>query len=141
MAKRADQRRVRAAQTYTVPELANALGVSIGTVRAWLKRGLPAMTAQRPTLILGEAAKEFLADRTAKTRRPLAPDEFYCLSCKTPRKAFAGLVQLEELPGKTTRIIGFCETCETACSRVVGPAQIVRMYEIFDLDPNRGKAV
>jgi hypothetical protein len=139
MPKRIDQRRLRAAQTYTVPELASALGVSVGTIRAWLKRGLPAMTTQRPTLILGEAAKEFLAERKAKTKRHLAPNEFLCLSCQAPRKPFAGMVQLEEAPGKPTRITGFCETCETICSRVVGPAQIARLREIFDLDPNRGR--
>ena len=147
MAKRADPRRLRAAQTYTVPELARALSVSVGTVRSWLKQGLPAMTGQRPTLILGEAAKEFLAYRTAKTKRPLAPDELFCLSCKAPRKPYAGLVQLDHAPGKPTRITGFCEACETVCSRVIGAAQIPHWSEYFDSyadfiatanDPNLG---
>lgn len=137
MAKRADPRRLRAAQTYTVPELASALSVSVGTVRSWLKQGLPAMTGQRPTLILGEAAKEFLADRTAKTKRPLAPDELFCLSCKAPRKPYAGLVQLDRAPGKPARVTGFCEACETVCSRVIGAAQISHFSEYFDLETNR----
>lgn len=138
MAKRVDPRHLRSAQTYTVPELAQRLGCSIGTVRNWLKRGLPAMTTQRPTLILGGDAKEFLADRKAKAKRPLGPDELYCLSCKAPRKPFAGLVQLDQSPGTAARITGFCEVCETVCSRVVGSAQIRHLPELFDLQLNSG---
>lgn len=137
MAKRADPRRIRADLNYDVPELARTVGVSVGTVRNWLKHGLPAMTAQRPTLILGSDAKEFLADRKAKTKRPLAPDELFCLSCKAPRKPYAGLVQLDHAPGKPARITGFCEACETVCSRVVGARHIPHLPEYFDLEPNR----
>lgn len=136
MAKRADPRRIHADLSYTVPELARTVGVSVGTVRNWLKRGLPAMTAQRPTLVLGSAAKEFLANRKATAKRPLAPDELLCMSCKVPRKPFGGLVQLDHAPGKPTRITGFCEVCEKVCSRVVGVAQIPRLSEIFDIEPN-----
>jgi hypothetical protein len=137
MAKRADPRRIHADLSYTVPELARTLGVSVGTVRNWLKQGLRALTTQRPTLILGADAKEFLAVRKAQTKRPLAPDELFCLSCKAPRKPFAGLVQLDHAPGKPARITGFCEACETVCSRVVGAAHIPRLTAIFDLEPNR----
>jgi len=111
--------------------------VSVGTVRTWLKHRLPALTSQRPTLILGSDAKEFLADRKDQTKRPLALDELFCLSCKAPRKPFAGLVQLDHAPGKPVRITGFCEACETVCSCVIGAAQIHRLSAIFDLEPNR----
>lgn len=97
------------------------------------------MTSQRPTLILGSDAKEFLADSKAKTIRPLAPDELYCLSCKAPRKPFARLVQLDHALGKPARITGFCEACETVCSRVVGTAQIPLLSAIFTLEPNSAK--
>lgn len=137
MAKRADPRRIRADLSYDVPELARTLGVSVGTVWTWLKHGLPALTAQRPTLILGSDAKEFLAVRKAQTKRPLAPDELFCLSCKAPRKPYARLVQLDHAPGKPARITGFCESCETVCSRVVGAAQIPNLSENFDLETNR----
>lgn len=137
MAKRADPRRIRADLSYDVPELARTLGVSVGTVRTWLKHGLPALTAKRPTLIIGSDAKEFLAHRKAQTKHPLAPDELFCLSCKAPRKPFAGLVQLDHAPGKPARITGFCGSCETVCSRVVGAAQIPNLSENFDLETNR----
>ncbi|WP_461429086.1 MerR family transcriptional regulator [Gymnodinialimonas sp.] len=65
MAKRPDPRRLRSSLTYTVPELARVCGVTEGTVRAWLKEGLAALTTQRPTLITGDAAKAFF-DRTSR---------------------------------------------------------------------------
>ena len=82
MAKRPSHRALRAARSYTFEEAAIALGVSKGTVRTWVNNGLPAMKAQRPHLILGEALKDFLQAKTAKRKSALRPAELYCLSCK-----------------------------------------------------------
>ena len=137
MAKRADPRRLRAVQTYTVPEIARALGVSTGTVRGWIRQGLPALTTQRPTLIVGSEAKDFLTERRQARKRPLCQDEVYCLSCKSPRKFFENIVQLERDPGKPARITGFCATCEGSVSRVVGAAQIDQLDRYFEVTGNR----
>jgi hypothetical protein len=55
--------------TYTVEEAARTLGVHKNTVRAWLKRGLPTIDAERPTLILGRELAHF---RRASQRTHLA---------------------------------------------------------------------
>jgi len=136
MAKRADPRRLRSAQTYSVPELARALSVSTGTVRGWIRQGLPVLNMQRPTLIVGSEAKNFLSERRQAKKRPLLPDEVYCLSCKEPRKFFDNLVQLEQVPGKSARITGFCATCEGLASRVVGAAQIANLDNFFEVTRN-----
>ena len=140
MAKRAEPRRLRAAQTYTVPELARALDVSTGTVRGWIRQGLPALTTQRPTLIVGSEAKDFLTERRQAKKRPLSPDEVYCLSCKSPRKFFENMVQLEQAPGKPARITGFCATCDGSVSRVVGASQIDQLDRYFEVTGNKDKA-
>ncbi len=140
MAKRADPRRLRAAQTYTVPELARALGSSTGSVRNWIRKGLPALTSRRPTLILGSDAKEFLTNRKQAKKCVLRPDEVYCLKCKGPRKFFDNMVQLEQVPGKPFRIIGFCATCEGVASRVVGETQAARLDRFFEVTRNKGDA-
>ena len=137
MAKRADPRRLRSAQTYTVPELARALAKSTSTVRGWISQGLPALTTQRPTLIVGSEAKEFLTERRQAKKHPLCPDEVYCLSCKAPRKFFENMVQLEQVPGKPARITGFCATCEGSASRVVGAAQIGELERFFEVTGNK----
>jgi len=46
---------------------------------------LPAMNSQRPTLIMGWALKEYLAQATAKRKRPLRAGELFCLACKSSR--------------------------------------------------------
>lgn len=139
-AYRADPRHLRSAQNYTVPELARALGFSIGTVRVWIRQGLPALTAQRPTLIVGSEAKEFLIERRQAKERPLLSDEVYCLSCKAPGKFFENMVQLETVPGKPTRITGFCATCEGSASRVIGAAQIDQLDRYFEVTGNKDEA-
>ncbi len=133
MAKRADPRRLRAAQNYTVLELALLLEVSSGTVRSWIKQGLRTLNCSRPTLILGSDAKTFLEDRNKSKKRPLKPDQVYCLTCKEARNFFDGMVQLDRPPAKPARIIGFCATCEGPCSRVVGAKQIPHLTDIFEV--------
>ena len=61
MARRISAIRVKANRSYTVEEAADAVGATPQTVRNWIKRGLPAMAAQRPILIIGCALKEYLA--------------------------------------------------------------------------------
>ena len=51
MDKRPSHRALRAARSYTLEEAAKALGVSQGTIRNWVKKGLPIMNDQRPYLI------------------------------------------------------------------------------------------
>lgn len=140
MAKRPDPRRLRSALTYTVPELARACGVTEGTVRQWLKDGLPALTMQRPTLVTGDAAKAFLIARRAKRRQRTGPDELLCMSCKAPRKAFEGMVDLIETPGQAPRIQGFCAVCETVCCRIVKRCDIPTLHRIFKISSSTTRA-
>lgn len=140
MARRADPRRLRSALSYTVSELARACRVTEGTVRQWLKDGLPALTQQRPTLITGAAAKAFLIARRAKKKKPIGPDELFCLSCKTPRKAFEGIVDLMETPGQAPRIHGFCAVCETMCCRIVKRSDIPDLRRDFTISRNTTRA-
>ena len=140
MGKRVDPRRLRAAQTYTVPELARSIGVSTGTVRGWIRHGLPALNTQRPTLIVGSDAKDFLSQRKRSKKRPLRPNEVYCLTCKEPRSVFENMVELERVLGKPARITGFCATCEGSVSRVVGAAQIGELDRFFEVTGNKDHA-
>lgn len=76
MPKRSNPMAVSKALTYTVEEAATTLGVTTATIRNYVKRGLPIMTAQRPYLISGEAMREFLLNeregRLAGTSEALA---------------------------------------------------------------------
>lgn len=119
MARRVSSARIKVNRSYTVEEAASTVGVTEQTIRAWIKRGLPALQAQRPTLILGSELKVFLGSQRAPKSRPLQIGEFYCLSCKAPRKAALGMVDYQPVSATTGRLEAFCEDCEGACSRIV----------------------
>lgn len=57
--RRANRRAIKLHYSYTSEEAAMMLGVSKGSVRRWLKDGLPHLTDQRPYLILGDDLREF----------------------------------------------------------------------------------
>ncbi len=84
MSKRVSARLVKKNRQYTYDEAADVLGVTPQTVRSWRASGLEVLDDQKPHLILGAAIKEFLANRSTKTKRTLADDQFLCMSCACP---------------------------------------------------------
>ena len=133
MAKRANYRGIKAARTYTVEEAAKALGVSVGTIRAWVKGGLPLMKSQRPFLILGDALRNFLETRMKATKSPLLQDQLYCLSCKAARIPMGLMVDLIPQTPKTARLLGLCEVCGGTCNRMISQTKIDHFSQIFSV--------
>lgn len=133
MAKRLKLKGIRAARTYTIEEAADALGVSICTVRNWAKAGLPMMTARRPFLILGESLRSFLQARQQGAKSPLEAGHLYCLSCKAGRTPMGQMVDCIPQSAKTARLVGLCEVCGGTCNRMISRAKINHFREIFDL--------
>lgn len=133
MAKRPNPRALRAARTYTIEEAATALGVTTGTVRSWVKSGLPLMKSRRPFLILGETLRDFLQDRATDAKVNLKPDQMYCLSCKAARTPMGHLVDCIPQSDRTARLMGLCEVCGGTCNRIIGKARIDHISRIFDL--------
>ena len=133
MAKRPNPRSIRAARTYTVEEAAIALGVSVGTVRSWVKAGLPIMCQARPFLILGDALRSFLEARRTSGKASLLPDQLYCLRCKTGRRPMGQLVDVLPQTPKIARLLGLCEACGGTCNRMISLAEIDKIRPIFVL--------
>jgi excisionase family DNA binding protein len=73
--------RAKIHRSYTVDEVARLLGVAKGTVRRWIKAGLPVLADRKPALILGEDLVQFLASRKAP-RKKCSPAECYCVKCR-----------------------------------------------------------
>lgn len=138
MAKRPDHRAVRSARSYTIPEAANVLGVSVGTVRGWVRSGLPAMISRRPFLILGSELRAFLDARRQKAKAPLQVDELFCLTCKAARKPLGLMVDVHDQSVKTLRLEGLCEVCGGICNRMVSRAQVGQIQLIFDVASKDG---
>jgi Helix-turn-helix domain len=133
MTKRPSSRSIKAVRTYTVPEAATALGVTIGTVRNWVRNGLPVLNAKRPTLILGSVLRDYIDRKWAKYKVTLALDQLYCLTCKEPRTPYGRM--LDYIPGnhRTGRLTGLCEVCGGVCNRMASRASLDRFAEIFDV--------
>ncbi|NCO22305.1 MAG: helix-turn-helix domain-containing protein [Rhodobacterales bacterium] len=131
MAKRPNPRAIKAARTYTVEEAAVALRVSIGTIRTWVKSGLPLMNSRRPFLILGDALRSFLEDRAKASKAPLREDQLYCFTCKTSRTPMGMMVDCIPQTVKTARLLGLCDVCGGTCNRMISRAKIDQFSEIF----------
>ena len=133
MARRPSARKIRAAQTYTIEEAAVALGVSTGTIRAWVRVGLPLMRERRPFLILGDALRQYLAERATIGRVTLQPGQLYCLTCKAARLPMGRLVDCIPQTAKTARLVGLCDQCGGTCNLMISRAKIGQFAGIFDL--------
>ena len=125
--------KINKALTYTVEEAANVLGVTTATIRNYVRRGLPIMTAQRPYLISGEALRAFLLNERESRKKPLQPDELFCPSCGAGRRPYGLMVDLVMLSGKSGLLMGLCEVCEGPARRMIGTRQVDDFAAIFDI--------
>lgn len=133
MAKRPNRRAIKGVRSYTVPEAASALGVTVGTVRNWIRNGLPVLNAKRPTLILGAVLREYVDQQRTKHKVALAPDQLYCLTCKMPRTPYGLMLDYIPRNERTGRLTGLCEVCGGTCNRIASRASLARLSAIFDV--------
>jgi hypothetical protein len=120
--RKIDVRRIRVRVCYSVPQTARLLGVAEGTIRAWLRAGLPALDPNRPTVILGADLKAWLQERQISRRHKCGPDELFCLRCRRPRTLRPNSAQLIEKNPKMLMIRGNCSTCGTVMHKVASRA-------------------
>lgn len=123
MARRPDRRRVKLHRSYTVDEVARLLDTAKGTVRRWLKNGLPAIDSQRPALIRGADLQDYLGARV-KAKQPCPPGRCYCVKCKAvnaPAGAMAEYVIVNSTSGNLRAI---CPTCGSLMHRRTSLAQL-----------------
>lgn len=116
--KRSSGCRIKSHRSYTVDEAARALKVCKGTIRRYLKDGLPCLDDQRPLLILGQDLKVFL-DAKRKQRQTCKIDQCFCMSCKTPRKAAFNEVEFHPTRAGRGNIRALCEVCSTVMHKAV----------------------
>jgi len=119
MAKRVSARRVKFHRQYTYDDAADTLGVTPHTVRAWRAVGLAVLDSQKPHLILGGELKRFIENRMAKPSRKLAPDEFYCMSCRAPRAPYGAMADYVPFNPTRGRLVALCGVCEASCNKFV----------------------
>jgi DNA-binding XRE family transcriptional regulator len=122
MARRVSARRVKRNSQYTYESAADLLGVSAQTLRLWRRSGLQVLDSQKPHLILGFALKDFLSKRLNKPDRHLARDQFLCMACSAPKRAFGGIADYRPYTPTRGRLEVLCETCQGLCGKFASPA-------------------
>jgi len=121
--RRARWRSVKRHYNLTVEEAAKMLGVHKGTVRRWIKSGLPALTDRKPALILGDDLIEWLKSQR-KERQTCGPGELYCMKCQCPQMAADAKAELHPSPNGGGNLRARCSVCGTSMNRRIGAGQI-----------------
>jgi hypothetical protein len=140
MGKRANPMAVKAALTYEVIELAKALGVSHATIRNWIKDGLPVLSDKKPTLISGQAAREYLKEKNRSQKSPLEFDQLYCVKCRAGRKPNCMMVEVVANTSKTTRLKGSCGQCGATAGRIISNSKTHEFAQTFNFNKGGSSA-
>lgn len=112
MARCTGWRVVKSHDSYTVEEAARNQGVAKGTVRRWLKAGLPSLHEKRPCLILGGNLVDFLKGRK-KPNQTCKSEECYCFKCKVPRTCAFDEAEYMPITPTNGQLIALCGVCTT----------------------------
>jgi hypothetical protein len=131
-------RLVKKNRSYLVEEIARLFDVHRGTVREWVKRGLPTCDSKRPILILGSELAEFLKTRREKAKRPCPPGHMYCLRCRTPRTPAGGMVDYLSKTANLGMLVGLCPVCSALMYRRVNPAGLDQIRGNLDVALPKG---
>ena len=132
-----DLRCIHQNRCYSVQEGASLLGVSVGTFRSWIRKGLPILQDIRPILVPGDGLKAWLKARTKARKCRCQPDELYCCRCRSPQKAKPGSVELIPKNGKTVAIRALCNSCGTKMNKAGSLAKVLEIETAFGLNTHR----
>lgn len=119
MSRSHNPRLAKTHRTYSVEEVARRFDVHKGTVRHWLKNGLPTVDGRRPALIHGRDLAAFLVARRQANRSPCGPGEIYCVGCKARRRPAGGRAEYRPLTPTVGNLVGPCPNCSRLMFRRV----------------------
>ena len=118
---------------YTVEEVASLYGVFKGTVRAWIKVGLPVLNDKRPMLILGSDLAAFHKARRTKNKQKCKPGEMYCVKCRAPKLPEGNKANYQTVNEKIGNLVAICPTCNSTMNRCVGLAKLEHIRGVMDI--------
>ena len=129
---RPDRRRVKVHRAYTVDEVARMLVIAKGTVRRWLKNGLPTTDLRKPALIRGPDLADFLRSRS-KPKQPCPPGQCYCVRCRSPHKPDGAMAEYIALTATSGNLRGLCPKCGSWMHRRTSYAQLQQIRAQLDV--------
>lgn len=131
--RKPDLRKIRITKIYTVDQIATALDRNVGTVRVWIRDGLPVLDGRKPALIEGAALKSWLKIRWESKKQKCSPGEFYCCKCRKPRAPRRSSVSIHPKNIKTLNIKALCGLCGTRMNKGAAFADLGQLQEQFQL--------
>lgn len=120
-------------RNYSVEEVADLYGVFKGTVRAWIKTGLPTLNQKRPMLIKGNELAVYHRARRTKNKQTCKAGEMFCLKCRTPEKPDGNMVDFQAITEKIGNLVGLCPICYTIMNRRVNIAKLDQVRGKMDI--------
>lgn len=111
-------------RNYTVEEVAILYGVFKGTVRAWIKAGLPIINDKRPLLILGSDLAAFHQARRTKNKQKCKPGEIYCVRCRGPKNPAGDMADYRIITEKIGNLEAICPDCDKIMNRRVSLSKL-----------------
>jgi len=118
---------------YSIYGIADLYGIHRGTVRQWIKEGLPLIDNHKPFIVLGSYLKEFLKNRQGNRKTKCNANELYCFKCRDARTSWNNLVDLKILNERSLLIIGICSQCNTETNKLSSLKNLDEIQEIFDV--------
>ena len=97
-------------RSYTVEEVASLYGVFKGTVRTWIKAGLPTLNDKRPMLIHSSDLAAFHQARRTKNKQTCKPGEIYCIRCRAPKVPAGDMADCNPVNNKIWNVVTPCQT-------------------------------
>lgn len=122
--RRPNHRLVKIHRSYTVEEIARVLGAHKNTIRNWIKKGLPIIDSQRPTLIYGLDLVHFLEDRRKASKQTCPPGHLYCVRCRAPKEPDGQIAEYIPLTSTSGNLRGICPDCDCLIHRRVNRAKL-----------------
>lgn len=120
-------------RSYSVEEVADLYGVFKGTVRAWIKAGLPTLNQKRPLLIRGSELAAYHRARRTKNKQACKAGEMFCFKCRIPKKPDGNMVEFQSVTEKIGNLVGICPTCYTIMNRRVSIAKLEQVRGEIDI--------
>jgi len=120
-------------RSYSVEEVAIRYDVFKGTVRAWIKAGLPVLNDKRPMLILGSDLAAFHQARRTKNKQTCKPGEIYCVRCRTPKVPAGDMADYTIITEKIGNLEAICPDCDKIMNRRVSLAKLEQVRGKMDI--------
>ncbi len=129
-----DVNKIKGNFPYYVTDITEKLGVSKGTVYAWMKEGLEAVDDKSPYIFHGSTLRAFLKKRQDDRKWQCRVDEMPCFKCQQPRRPFKGKVLLQTSKGRKPNLVGRCTVCNSKMNKTINLKNLKEIEASFKLE-------